>query len=80
MPSGTEGAGDGRSWYDWTVQEVRRKVGESEMLPPYPIGTTPAKRDALSQIYNYVVDRDTLPATLPMRLCEPTIQESELKG
>ena len=63
MPSEREGAGDGLSWYDWTLQEARRGVSEGQS-PPYPIGTTLARREALSQIYEYVASRDPPPTNI----------------
>ena len=43
LPLEREGAGDGWSWFKWSVQETEQEAGESQS-PPYPIGTMPARR------------------------------------
>ena len=63
MPSEREGAGDGRSWFKRSVQETEWEAGESQS-PPYLICTTPARREAIGQIYNHVASKDPPPCNV----------------
>ena len=63
MPSEREGAGDGQSWFKRSIQETEREAGESRS-PPYPIGTAPARREAISQIYKHVTSKEPPPCNI----------------
>ena len=63
LPTEREGAGDGRSWFDRSIQEAEWEEGESQG-PPYPIGSTPARRGAISQIYEYMASKDPPPSNI----------------
>ena len=63
MPSEREGAGDGWLWFEWSVQETEREAGESQS-PSYPIGTAPARREAIGQIYEHVVGKELPPCNV----------------
>ena len=63
LPSEREGAGDGRSWFDQSVQETEREEGES-WGPPYPIGPVPARWGAIGQIYEHVASKDPPPSNI----------------
>ena len=60
LPLEREGAGDGWSWYEQSIQETGREAGECQS-PPYPIGTVPARREAIGQIYEHVAGKDPPP-------------------
>ena len=81
LPSEREGAGDGRSWYERSIQETGREVGERRS-PPYPIGTVPARREAIGQIYEHVAGKDPPPcnvASEAIRAYYPGIEARMLK-
>ena len=63
LPSEREGAGDGRTWYERSVQETGREVGKHQS-PPYPIGTVPARREAIGQFYKHVAGKDPPPCNV----------------
>ena len=63
LPSEREGAGDGRSWYDWSIQEAEQEEGGSQG-PPYPIGPMPARWGAMSQIYESMTCKDPPPGNI----------------
>ena len=63
MPSEREGAGDGWLWFKQSVQETEREAGES-WSPPYPIGTTPARQEAIGQIYEHVAGKELPPCNV----------------
>ena len=63
LPSEREGAGDGRSWFKRSVQETEWEAGES-WSPLYPIGTTPARWEAIGQIYKHVAGKDLPPCNI----------------
>ena len=52
QPPGRRGAGDSNwsDWYQRTMRESRSRISEPQG-PPYPIGSTQARRDAVGQIY-----------------------------
>ena len=60
LASEREGAGDGWSWFNWSVQEAEWEEGGSQG-PPYLIGPTPARWGAISQIYESVTSKDPPP-------------------
>ena len=79
LPSEREGAGDGQSWFEWSIQET--EVGEPQS-PPYPIGTAPVRREAISQIYDHVASKDLPPcnvASEAIRAYYPGIEAQTLK-
>ena len=81
MPSEREGAGDGRTWYERSVQEAGREAGKCRS-PPYPIGTAPARREAIGQIYEHVAGKDPPPynvASEVIRAYYPRIEAQTLK-
>ena len=63
MPSEREGAGDSRSWFDWSVQEAEQEEGESQG-PPYPIGPVLARQGAIGQIYEHMAGKDPPPSNI----------------
>ena len=81
MPLEREGAGDGRTWYERSVQETGREAGECRS-PPYPIGTMPARREAIGQIYEHVAGKDPPPCNVTseaIRAYYPRIEARTLK-
>ena len=63
LPSEREGAGNGWTWYERSVQETGREVGKRRS-PPYPIGTMPARWEAIGQIYEHVAGKDLPPCNI----------------
>ena len=63
LPSEREVAGDGQSWFERSVQETEREVGECRS-PPYPIGTVLARQEAIGQIYEHVAGKDPPPCNI----------------
>ena len=61
LPSEREGAGNGHSWFEQSIQET--EVGEPQS-PPYPIGTALARRQAISQIYDHVAGKEPPPCNV----------------
>ena len=81
LPSEREGTGDGQSWYEWSIQETGREAGERRS-PPYPIGTVPARREAIGQIYEHVAGKDLPPCNVTseaIRAYYPRIEAQTLK-
>ena len=74
LPSEREGAGNSQSWFKQSVQETEGGAGECHS-PLYPIGTAPARWEAM----NMWLVKTRLPAMLPQRLFEPITLESRLK-
>ena len=52
--------GNGRTWYERSIQGTGGEVGEPQS-PPYPIGTVPARQEAIGQIYDHVAGKDPPP-------------------
>ena len=80
MPSEREGAGDG-NWYEQSLRGTGRKAGERRS-PPYPIDTTPARREAIGQIYDHVAGKDPPPCNIAseaIRAYYPGIKARTLK-
>ena len=63
LPSEREGAGNGQMWFNWSIQEAEREEGGSQD-PPYPIGPTPARWGAISQIYESMAGKDLPPSNI----------------
>ena len=81
LSSEREGAGDGRTWYEQSIQETGREVGKRRS-PPYPIGTVPARREAIGQIYEHVASKDPPPCNVvseAIRAYYPGIKARTLK-
>ena len=59
LPLGREGVSDG-TWADWYQRTMRGAEGgiSEPQGPPYPIGMVQARREAISQIYSWVDDKD----------------------
>ena len=55
--------GDGRSWFKQSIQETEREAGKSQS-PPYLIGTAPARREAIGQIYEHVASKELPPCNV----------------
>ena len=55
--------GDGRTWYERSIQETGREAGECQS-PPYPIGTAPARQETIGQIYEHVASKDPPPCNV----------------
>ena len=64
LPSEREGAGNGWSWFERSVQETEREACESQS-PPCPIGPVWARREAISQIYEHVAGKELPPCNVP---------------
>ena len=81
MPSEREGAGDGWSWFDWSVKEAEWEEGGSQG-PPYPIGPSPARRGAISQIYESVTSKDPPPTNIASEALQayyPRVEARKIK-
>ena len=81
LPSEREGAGNGWTWYEQSVQETKREARKPQS-PPYPIGTVPARWEAISQIYQHVAGKDPPPcnvASEAIRAYYPGIEAQTLK-
>ena len=63
LPSEREGVGDGPNWYDRSIWGAEGETSEPQG-PPYPIGTTQVRREAISQIYNRVAGKDLPPSNV----------------
>ena len=53
-PPGREGAGD---WYDMYMREMQGMISEPP-VPPYPVGTVEARREAIGHIYDRVAGKE----------------------
>ena len=53
-PPGREGAGD---WYDMYMCETQGMISEPP-VPPYPVGTAEARREAIGHIYDRVAGKE----------------------
>ena len=53
-PPGREGAGD---WYDMYMRETQGRISEPP-VPPYPVGTAEARREAIGHIYDLVAGKE----------------------
>ena len=81
LPSEREGAGNGRLWYERSVQETGREAGKCRS-PPYPIGTVLARQEAIGQIYKHVAGKEPNPcnvASEAIRAYYPGIEAQTLK-
>ena len=81
LPSEREGAGDGPNWYERSIWGAEGETSELQG-PPYPIGTTQVRREAISQIYNHVVGKDPPPCNVASEAIQayyPGIEPRTLK-
>ena len=81
LPLEREGAGDGWMWYEWSIWGTGGEAGEPQS-PPYPIGTAPARREAIGQIYDHVAGKDPPPCNIAseaIRAYYPRIEARTLK-
>ena len=81
LRSERQGAGNGRSWFEWSIQETEREAGEPQS-PPYPIGTVPARWEAIGQIYDHVAGKELPPCNIAseaIRAYYPRIEARTLK-
>ena len=53
-PPGREGAGD---WYDMYMHETQGMISEPP-VPPYPVGTAEARKEAIGHIYDRVAGKE----------------------
>ena len=81
LPSEREGAGDGWTWYEWSIWGAGGEAFEPQS-PPYLIGTVPARREAIGQIYDHVAGKEPPPcnvASEAIRAYYPRIKARTLK-
>ena len=78
-----EGAGDSPNWYKGSIWGGGAEGETSEPQgPPYPIGTTQVRREAIGQIYNRVAGKDPPPcnvASEAIRAYYPGVKPQTLK-
>ena len=68
-------------WYEWSIWGTGGEAGEPQS-PPYLIGTVPARREAIGQIYNHVAGKEPPPcnvASEAIRAYYPGIEAQTLK-
>ena len=63
LPSEREGVGDGWTWYERSIWGAGGEAFEPQG-PPYPIGTTQVRREAIGQIYDHVAGKDPPPCNV----------------
>ena len=78
LPLEREGAGDGRLWYERSIQETGREAGKcrsppNRLVPCHPGGRLSARSTNMWPVKTH------LPATSPQRLFEPITPESRLE-
>ena len=81
MSSEREGAGDGWTWYERSIWGTGGEAGEPQS-PPYPIGTAPARWEAIGQIYDHVAGKEPPPCNIAseaIRAYYPGIEARTLK-
>ena len=76
-----KGEGDGPNWYERSIWGAEGKTSEPQG-PPYPIGTTQVRREAIGQIYNCVAGKDPPPCNVASEAIQayyPGIEPQTLK-
>ena len=56
-PGRGEGDGTGTNWYEMYMRETQGRISESP-VPPYPVGTVEARKEAIGHIYDRVAGKE----------------------